>query len=299
MLLTRRRFLATSAAFGAAGLTGCQSVDVGNLVEGAVYMMGAFGLDENFEIQMGDKHYASLIEQDGGPYPNAAVQAAVQEVAQPLFALSRVQKFKWEVTVTNNDTVNAWALPGGKIGINRGLIRYVDCESELAAVIAHEMGHAEQHHVLEQTQDAYFFKGVSQLGREALAAGTKNRRFADNVVDELAIPIFNTILGGYPLAQEKRADKFIVTLFKRTRHDPIAASNFFYNLLEITPPASRQRTSLYSTHPETLDRIRTLLKLADKWPLEPAPTTESFRAALKRALPTRKFYKRKIYPLTV
>ena len=88
----------------------------------------------------------------GGDYvADPAVQAYVQEVGAKLAAVSD-RSLPYEFAVINNSTPNAWALPGGKIAINRGLLTELDSEAELAAVLGHEIVHAAARHSAQSVQ---------------------------------------------------------------------------------------------------------------------------------------------------
>ena len=79
------------------------------------------------------------------------VQAYVQEVGKKLAAVSD-RALPYEFVVINNSVPNAWAMPGGKIAINRGLLTELDSEAELAAVLGHEIVHAAARHSAQAVQ---------------------------------------------------------------------------------------------------------------------------------------------------
>ena len=97
-------------------------------------------------IAIGTKNYLPAQQVQGGAYrTDPALVAYVQEVGQRLAATSGVD-LPYEFVVLNNSVPNAWAMPGGKIAINRGLLVELNNEAEMAAVLAHEIVHAAARH---------------------------------------------------------------------------------------------------------------------------------------------------------
>ncbi|MBS0359797.1 MAG: M48 family metalloprotease, partial [Proteobacteria bacterium] len=89
------------------------------------------------EIAMGQSYYDRFIDQSGGVYNSQMDQEALRDFAKPVFATTKRPGLPWDIVLIDNDTVNAWALPGGKVAVHKGLIRYVATPEELAAVLSH------------------------------------------------------------------------------------------------------------------------------------------------------------------
>lgn len=256
-----------------------------------------FGPEE--ERQMGEALYAPTIEQAGGVYRNRRVQQAMLDFCIPLFANSPRADLKWEVTVVDDNTVNAWALPGGKIGVNKGLLRYVANDAELAAVIAHEMTHVEKSHAVRELEDGKRTKALTEVGKNFGTSLIETRTgmvgsvagqtgLTDKVLSELQAPLVGLITSGYSRSNENEADAGIVTVFQRERYPARNTYSFFETLLAIIPPDSGATTSLYSKHPDTrarIDRLRTASTSLGGGAAKPA--SNAF-AQLKRSFPTRK-----------
>ena len=101
---------------------------------------------EDWELDVGKQQYAPLRQMQGGDYVvDPAVERYVNSVGQKLAKVSD-RELPYEFNVINDSTPNAWALPGGKISINRGLLVELQNEAELAAVLGHEIVHAAAGH---------------------------------------------------------------------------------------------------------------------------------------------------------
>lgn len=103
------------------------------------------------EIAIGEQQYSPSQQSQGGAYlVDKKVNAYVNRIGQSLAKHSAQPDLPYEFVVLNNDVPNAWALPGGKIAINRGLLVLLEDESQLAAVLGHEVVHAAARHSAEQ-----------------------------------------------------------------------------------------------------------------------------------------------------
>lgn len=132
-----KRFLASLLILAA--LAGCSTNPVTGRSE--ITFVG-----EDTEIRMGEQNYVPMQQSQGGEYDiDPVLTEYVQGVGQKLSAVSD-RPLPYEFVVLNNSVPNAWALPGGKIAINRGLLTELESEAELAAVLGHEIVHAAARH---------------------------------------------------------------------------------------------------------------------------------------------------------
>ena len=247
-------------------------------------------IDEDDEIEMGEGLYETLIEGSGGRYRNSAVQGAVQGVAAPIFELSARDRFAWEIVVLDNNEVNAWALPGGKLAVNKGLLRYAATEDELAAVLAHEVGHAELSHVRREMRKKGFYSELSGAATSAAIDAIDDNRI-DTALVALQGPMYSLVTSGYSRDSEDEADQHIVSVFAQTGHDVGRGVEFFNTLLELAPRDGRRRTSLFSGHPETRARIDRILETAPESSGAAGQASQAF-TDIKTAFPTRQSYMR-------
>jgi len=305
---TRRKLLGGLVAVAGAGYAAPAraqfslfGVDVGNVARSLQNIFEGLSLNEEQEIEMGQKLYPRLLGMSGGPYKSGRLQAAVGEIFEPLRASTERAHLPWEITVVNDNTVNAWALPGGKLAVNKGLLRYIDSEDELAGVLAHEMGHAELSHAIREMRKEKFHKGLSGLAREGIASQAGRMGGAGLLTSQalnlLAGPMFDMVRSGYAKSSEHEADQHILTVFATSGHDPVKAVNIFRTLLELVPADSQYTTSLYNSHPGTQERIAKILDAAASAPPpKPRPPGTAY-ASIKESFPTRRVFKRNPQPV--
>ena len=97
-------------------------------------------ISENEEIAMGREYNAQILRKNS-IYQNQELQDYVQAIGESLASKSHRPNLIYRFTILDSPDVNAFALPGGYIYINRGLMSYLSSEEELAAVLGHEIGH--------------------------------------------------------------------------------------------------------------------------------------------------------------
>ncbi len=256
-------------------------------------MLKSVNLDEDDEIELGNSLFGVLIQTMGGIYRNADAQSAVTSITRRLFETSTRKAFGWEAVIVDNNEVNAWALPGGKVGVNKGLLRYVDSEDELAAVIAHEMGHVEFSHAAKEMRKKAFYSGLSTAAQAAAVAATdkETRIGAGAGMRSIALPMMRLVTAGYSRDLETEADMHIVNVFAKTGYNVMRGAGFYQTLLDIVPRKAKGTTSLFAGHPETTKRLAALQEAGADAP-QPDKLFNPDYYALKESFPTRKIYKR-------
>jgi beta-barrel assembly-enhancing protease len=159
--------------------------------------------------------------------------------------------FPVTVKVIRSPEVNAFALPGGYIFVNSGLIRAATTEAELAGALAHEIGHvAARHYTREQSlKELMSLAGIPLM----VAGGTPGFAIAKGL--EAAGPL---VLLKYSRSSEKQADVLGIQYLYRAGYDPLALVDFLerVSVLEGSNPGAFAR--MFAMHPPAADRIRAL-----------------------------------------
>ena len=148
------------------------------------------------------------------------------------------------------DQPNAFALPGGPIYVTNALLKLIKSDDELAAVMAHEMGHVVAKHVVKQIQGSI---GLQLL--ELLAVGTRATDARTSQGMDLA---FTSLFLEYSQGDELQADRLSVKYMKRAGYNPTAAITFMERLRDYTFKQPGREFSYFRTHPYFSDRIRML-----------------------------------------
>lgn len=290
---SRRGFLAAAAA--AAATPAVAQIPFNTLFNTGSSILRTTQMSEPDELALGRDLYQPLLAESGGVYANRRVQSAIQRFAAPLFATSARRSFQWEIAVVDDNSVNAWALPAGKVAINKGLIRYCASEHELAAVVAHEIGHAELSHQIQAMRRETFTQALTAAGRDIVSSQLRGPGGGLTAIgiDALRAPMHGLVRTGYGREAEREADAHILTVFKATGHDPAGGPAFFRTMLQLVPPGSDATTSLFSTHPGTQERIANLERDgAGMARGGGSRATATAFAELKETFPTRRSFRR-------
>jgi predicted Zn-dependent protease len=177
----------------------------------------------------------------------------VQRVGSRIAQAANRPDYRWEFVVFRNDQeANAFCLPGGKVGIFTGILKYTQDEAGLATVMAHEAGHAIARHAGERLSQSMLAQ-VGGLGL-GLGLGGVNPAAGQAIMQGYSLGTQMGILLPYSRAQEYEADRIGMILLAKAGYDPAGALDFWKRML-----AQEQGPNLpqfLSTHPRDEKRIQ-------------------------------------------
>src|SRR4051812_1481711 len=158
------------------------------------------------DIETGKQNYVPSQQSQGGQYVvDPGLTAYVNKVGRKLAAVSDVPNLPYEFVVLNNDVPNAWAMPGGKLAINRGLLIYLEDESQLAAVLGHEIVHAAARHSASASAQSVLVGAGALLAGVAVAS--KKPEYGVLAVGALGVGA-NAWNSKYSRDHESEADRY-------------------------------------------------------------------------------------------
>lgn len=185
-------------------------------------------------------------------YASCVVNALVKVLPKPWNAQA------WEVQIIDDKDANAFALPGGRIGVNRGMFKLATDQDQLAVVLGHELSHVIARHGAERVSDNL----AVQVGATAASAYGASRGVDPNLtMAALGLGSQVGILLPFSRTQESEADRMGLTYMAAAGFDPREAVNLWQKMDHqggSRPPA------FLSTHPAPGKRAQTLGKLAQK-----------------------------------
>ncbi|HEX6368648.1 MAG TPA: M48 family metallopeptidase [Longimicrobium sp.] len=181
---------------------------------------------------------------------DGATNSFVTQIGSQLAAIADPRGIRYHFYVVNSDVVNAFALPGGYVYINRGIIERADNLSEFAGVLAHEIGHVAERHSIEQLQRAQ----NANLGLNVLYGVLLGR--APSGVEQAGIQVGGSaVFAGYTRDAEREADRVGVAYMVRAGYNPIGLATFFEELLQMQQRQPSRVEQWFSTHPTTTERV--------------------------------------------
>lgn len=213
------------------------------------------------EVELG-RNYARQINAQIPLVDDPEVRVYIERLGTTIARNADPRNLEYHFFVVNSDVVNAFALPGGFVYVNRGLIEKARTMSELAGVMGHEIGHVVARHSIEQMQKAQAANlglnvGYILLGRPP----TEAERIAIEVGGGLAFMKFGR-------DDEQEADSLAVGFLAKSGIDPQGLPRMFEVLLQEREKKPGLLESWFSSHPLTEDRIRETDRIIEGLPPE-------------------------------
>ncbi len=189
---------------------------------------------------------------------DSGAKARLTRVGAALADASGLQGVDWEFVVFDSPEVNAFVLPGGKVGFFKGLLDMAGGEGEIAAVMGHEIGHVMARHAAERLSQQL----LVQLGVQAAALALSENLgdMADEAAAALGAGLIYGVVLPYSRAHELEADKLGVGLMAKSAFDPKHALTFWQKMTA-NSESGAQPLAWMSTHPTNEERIAALRAL--------------------------------------
>lgn len=215
------------------------------------------------QIRIGEEQYLPSQQMEGGAYIlDPALETYVKTVGQRLAAQSPAN-LPYEFVVLNNSIPNAWALPGGKVAVNRGLLTQLRNEAELAAVLGHEITHAAARHGAKTIERGIFLQSAV-LATAITAQGTPLAETLTQGVQTGAALINQK----YGRDAEREADFYGTRYMAQAGYDPYAAVTLQETFVRLSqesgsPEAQGWIDGLFASHPPSEERVANNRQLVD------------------------------------
>lgn len=214
----------------------------------AAFGVAACDVSQDQEVQIGRetaRDIARQIQVVSDPY----ISSYINGIGDTIASRTSRSDLDWQFFVVNSHQVNAFALPGGYIYVNRGLIESADRFDQLAGVLGHEIGHVIQRHSVEQ------MKNQQKLGAVASIACTLTS-LCESELGKAAINIGGTaVIARYSRADEFQADSEAVENVLRVGIDPEGIPSLFDVLMQQRRTEPSIVGGWFSTHPLEESRI--------------------------------------------
>ncbi len=220
-----------------------------------------FLISESDEVALGQQQMEEWIQANEGTFPDAGLQNYVHTVGVRIAQVCHRPGLPYQFVVINSPDLNASTLPGGKTMINRGLLAKLKNEDQLAALIAHEVGHSAAMHIAAQVTQQSFTQlmlgglqwGLAKGGVEGADYYLTGAGFASQLV-----------LLKFDRQMEQQADNLAVDYLVRSGYNPEAV----FQLMQILKKEEKEgiAISFLQSHPLTEDRIRDVAALLQAVP---------------------------------
>jgi predicted Zn-dependent protease len=195
--------------------------------------------------------FATEVEKQHQVLNDPETQAYIDRLGKRILTGVKQVDFDYTFKVVKDDTVNAFAIPGGHVYVHTGLIKSATSETELAAVMAHEVNHAVARHGTRQLTQQYGYTLVLQmlLGQNP------------NQLAQIAASLFGQAgMMSYSRSMENQADFLGVETMNRAGYNPQGMVSFFGKLQSMEKQAPSTISKYFSSHPLTTERISSVQK---------------------------------------
>lgn len=237
--------------------------------------LNLFSIDQDIEL---GRQVSEEIASNPQEYPilpeqgNEEVYRYIRNITNRLLSTGKVayrREFAWEVTIIQDDeTLNAFATPGGYIYVYTGLIKFLDSEDQLAGVLGHEIAHAAQRHSTQQLTQVY---GLQMLA--SVVTGSADPSMIEQIALGLASLRFSR-------GHESEADEYSVIYLCETSYNAAGAAGFFRKMEDSARPPE-----FLSTHPDPGNRVTAIDGKAQELGCRGTNTNTQEYARIKRLLP--------------
>lgn len=183
------------------------------------------------------------------------IEAYFEQLGYRLVSVSSRNQRDFHFFVIQDPSINAFALPGGNIGVHTGLIMGAQNESELASVLSHEIAHVTQEHIsrMVAAQSQGYWPTLAALGLALLAARSNSNLASAAIASTQALSIQNQL--NYTREYEREADRIGYETLSKAGFDPRGMSSFFTKLQRTNRLYDTSAPAYLRTHPLTSERI--------------------------------------------
>jgi len=251
----------------------CSHPDVENIgnrdINGRIYLLFPNFISYEREIQIGAQ-YSAQIEQTAKLLAVPEVVDYIDKLSQELVRHSDA-KVPFHIKVIDSDEVNAFALPGGYLFVNKGLIQAAETEDELVGVIAHEIAHVAARHATERLTKMELLQWAAIPS--IFVGGAAGIALRNAIGLSLNLQILGITRGS-----ESEADTLGAQFAWHAGYDPNGFITFFEKMLAMEKKQPGKFASWFRTHPPTTDRIANIQKIIDQClPIKPKYIVTSSR----------------------
>lgn len=250
LAMTRRQFLYFSSLTAAGWVLGCAT----NPVTGERQLML---VSEDQEIRLDKQRSPHQFSTDYGPIQDSGLNAYVSRTGRRLADRTHRPQMPYSFRVVNANYVNAYAFPGGSIGITRGIMLKMRNEGELAALIGHELGHVNARHtaeILSKSQLTNLVVGGLAIAGESAGYG--------GLAAQLGMLGSGALLASYSRDNERQADALGMEYMVKGGYGP----DGMVGLMEILNKMNKGRHGyaelLFATHPMSGERYDSAINTA-------------------------------------
>ncbi len=227
------------------------------------------------DIELG-KEYAKQVERQYAVVKDTELTAYINRIGQRLVQKGRLDPYPFFFKVVHDDSINAFALPGGPMYVHTGLIKAADNEAQIAGVLAHELSHVVLRHGTNQASKAQFAQIGAMIGGALLGNGSLTGQLA-----QLGIGLgANSVLLKFSRGAESDADLLGAYTMARAGYNPVEMARFFEKLEAEAGGKTPKLVAIFTaSHPNPGNRVKAI---EDQLPYMPRGDYNASEGELKK-----------------
>jgi len=210
------------------------------------------------------------------------IESYLNQLGYKLVSVSTRNQREFTFFVVNDPSINAFAMPGGNIGVHTGLLLAAQSESELAGVVAHEIAHVTQDHIARMvaSQSQSYWPTMAALALALLASRSNPNVAGAAIATTQAYSIQNQL--NYSRDYEREADRLGYDMLNRSGYDIRGMSGFFSRLQRANRFYDTSAPAYLRTHPLTTDRIADMESRSETAPYQQVEDSLDFQLVRAR-----------------
>ena len=211
------------------------------------------------ELALGEKSYKESLSQSK-VITGTKDSNRVKNIGLKISKVAARDDYQWEFNLVENDAMNAFCLPGGKVVVYTGILKVAKNDDQLATVISHEIAHALARHGAERMTTSMVQQGVGVVGNVALGATAPQYQNLFNQTYGIGSNL--GVILPYGRMQESEADEIGIYLMAKAGYNVNEALKFWENMSR----GKEEGSDFFSTHPSSANRINDIEKVINKIP---------------------------------
>lgn len=216
-------------------------------------------LSQKEELALGEKSYKQTLSESKVVVGTKDANR-VRNIGLKIAKVANRSDFNWEFNLVQNDEMNAFCLPGGKVVVYTGILKAAHNDDQLATVISHEIAHALARHGAERMSASMVQQGLQVVGNIAIGATAPQYQNLFNQTYGIGSQV--GVMLPYGRMQETEADEIGIYLMHKAGYNVNEALNFWQNMNK----GKKAGSDFFSTHPSSANRIKDIQKVIAKLP---------------------------------
>ena len=217
-------------------------------------------MSEKEESTLGANSYQEILAKSKISTDQTQTQR-IKRIGERIAIAADKPNFQWEFNLVENDQVNAFCLPGGKVVVYTGILQVAKNDDQLATIISHEVAHALARHGAERMSHQQISSGVGQIGAVLIQGYAPEYSSAFNTAYSTGVNV--GIMLPFSRSHENEADEIGIHLMYKAGYNINEAVTFWKNMKKLKGNSS-STNSFFSTHPSDDERIGNIAKIVKK-----------------------------------